>query len=156
MKQLSPEEDLTTDREEGSQAHVSVACSPPDWFDDNSKPCPGQAIVRYGGVVVETEQGSERSYLSRCSHCNKPLSPALPSEPHTFIPCAPAAELSFVVSKVLIGVENAIADPSETICTWPIDGCAPGKQALSCNRTDCPQCRRRTSGVAEGSSGASP
>jgi hypothetical protein len=32
-------------------------------------------------------------------------------------------------------------DPSETICTWPIDGRIPSKQALPCNRADCPHCR---------------
>lgn len=36
-----------------------------------------------------------------------------------------------------------IVDPHEYICTWPIDGRAPGKAARPCNRMDCPHCRPR-------------
>jgi len=34
-------------------------------------------------------------------------------------------------------------DLHESICTWPIDGRAPGKAARPCNRIDCPHCRSR-------------
>lgn len=36
-----------------------------------------------------------------------------------------------------------VTDPHRDICTWPIDGRAPGTAALPCNRTDCPYCRAR-------------
>ena len=95
---------------------VAERLFPPDWFDGNPKPCPGQAVVRYNGVMVETEQGLERIYLSRCSHCDKPLPPTLPSEPHTFIPLPPNAELAFIGgSKILIGVQN---EPTASWGPW--------------------------------------
>jgi hypothetical protein len=34
-------------------------------------------------------------------------------------------------------------DPHGSLCTWPIDGRAPGKAARPCNRIDCPHCRPR-------------
>jgi hypothetical protein len=34
-------------------------------------------------------------------------------------------------------------DPHESLCTWPIDGRAPGKGARPCNSIDCPHCRPR-------------
>lgn len=40
-------------------------------------------------------------------------------------------------------------DPSETICTWPIDGRTPLYQVLPCNRTDCPHCRPQAPKPAE-------
>ena len=41
------------------------------------------------------------------------------------------------------------ADP-EDICTWPMNGRAPGKQARPCNRTDCPHCRPLVSEALRG------
>ena len=42
-----------------------------------------------------------------------------------------------------------VVDP-EDLCTWPLDGRAPGKQARPCNRTDCPHCRPLVSEALRG------
>lgn len=109
---------------------------PPDWFDGTPKPCPGQAEVRYMGQV---DVDGDRLYVSRCSHCDKPVPPGLPSDPHTFIPCPPGAEFTFTEGKYIYGIEPGPGDAFGVVCVRdrrraPGDGARAGSQVMSAPR----------------------
>jgi hypothetical protein len=106
----------------GAGAASNAHSVPPDWYDGKPKPCPGQAMVRFSG---ECAADGERTYICRCSHCDKPFPPGLPTGPHTFIPVRPE-DYTFKTGKYFYGIEAEEMKPRQQPPSSMLYGVAPG------------------------------
>jgi len=151
---VSADEDLKTDEWRDFQTMPNGSRLPtllpigPDCLRDH--PEFAFAVAKYGPLDFPDVVGSGKGHLytrevseqraarrkePQCEHGNH-LGPVRWRQTHL-----PFCERCGKDIPPTILARERFAEDSPTICTWPIDGRAPSKQARPCNRTDCPHCR---------------